>query len=79
MIIESLNTHLSNKNQKIVVCTVQCIVDLLNNYGPKKLNNFKNFLAEMEKQGQTTVAVIKKEIMIFYKEAMKWMGDKFIE
>lgn len=67
------------QHQKTVVAAVQCVTELLQNYGPKRLDFMKPFFVDIEKQACSTVAVVKAECMTFYKEAQKWVGDALIK
>jgi len=56
------------------------VTDLLENFGPKKLDFLKPFLVPIENTIiNSTVATIKQEIMNFYKCVLKWLGDTFVK
>jgi len=70
-IIDSIN----HKNQKVSCAAVQALVELLTNYGPRKLQFLKPFFPPIEKLAASTVSSQRTEAMNFYKEAYKYMGD----
>jgi len=52
------------------------LIELLNNYGPSPLKFLKPFFSDIEQLAlNSTTGVIKKEVMNFYKEAYKWLGE----
>ncbi|MDP1554392.1 MAG: hypothetical protein Q8L84_02940 [Hyphomonas sp.] len=65
---------LAHKNIKCQVATVQVMLDILKDFGPEKLDNFKPFWKEMEKLGTSTNANLRSEAMNYYKEVTKWVG-----
>ena len=72
---EPVNMTLSNKNQKTACAGLNCITELLINFGPKKLDFCKPFFPEVEKASASTNSSIREGCMTFFKEAMKWLGD----
>ncbi len=51
------------------------IVELLNNYGPAGVENFKPFFGEVEKLMASNVSTIRADAMNLVKEVYKWMGE----
>lgn len=50
------------------------MLDILKDFGPEKLDNFKPFWKDMEKNGTSTNANLRGEAMNYYKEVTKWVG-----
>ncbi|EAR97553.2 hypothetical protein TTHERM_00439010 (macronuclear) [Tetrahymena thermophila SB210] len=76
---EALNTCVKNKNAKVVCAGIQSITDLMTNYGVKKFDFMKPFFGEIEKQSLSTNSSIRADCMVFFKEAMKWLGDAIVK
>lgn len=74
-LFEGINESIAAKNQKTACAGVQAVVELLVNYGPRKLDFLKPFFGPIEKLASSTVAPLRNEAMNFYKEALKWMGE----
>ena len=74
-IIEGVVDSINHKNQKVSCAGVQALVELLTNYGPRKLEFLKPFFPAVEKLAASTVSSQRTEAMNFYKEAYKYMGD----
>lgn len=55
------------------------MMDILRDFGPEKLDNFKPFWKDMEKLGTSTNATIRGEAMNYYKELTKWIGFNVLE
>ncbi|KAL4446462.1 hypothetical protein ABPG74_001203 [Tetrahymena malaccensis] len=76
---EALNTCVKNKNAKVVCAGIQSITDLMSNFGVKKFDFMKPFFGEIEKQSLSTNSQIRADCMVFFKEAMKWLGDAIVK
>ncbi len=50
-------------------------MELLNNYGPAGVENFKPFFGEVEKLMASNVSTIRADAMNLVKEVYKWMGE----
>ena len=74
-ILDGLVDSINNKNQKVSCAGVQGVVELLTNYGPKKLDFLKPFYSSIEKLAGSTVSSLRTEAMNFYKEAYRFMGE----
>jgi len=74
-IIEGVVDSINHKNQKVSCAGVQALVELLTNYGPRKLEFLKPFFPAVEKLAASTVSSQRTEAMNFYKEAYKYMGE----
>jgi cytoskeleton-associated protein 5 len=74
-IMEGVVDSINHKNQKVSCAGVQALVELLTNYGPRKLNFLKPFFSAVEKLAASTVSSQRTEAISFYKEAYKYMGE----
>ena len=77
-VIDGIVWSLGQKNQKTICAGVGAVVDLLNAFGPKKLNFLKPFFGEAEKLAGSSNSAIRTEALNFYKEAGKWLGDVLV-
>ncbi|CAD8052112.1 unnamed protein product [Paramecium sonneborni] len=73
-IFEIIIVELSHKNPKIVQATISLILELLQQYGVKKLDNLKPFFPILSKLTEAQQSTIKADAISFYKEATKWFG-----
>lgn len=78
-VIDGIVWSLGQKNQKTICAGVGAVVDLLNTFGPKKLNFLKPFFGEVEKLAGSSNSAIRTEALNFYKEAGKWLGDVVVK
>ena len=74
-LFEGITDSIGHKNQKTACAGVQAVVELIVNYGPRKLDYLKPFFGPIEKLAGSTVAPLRNEAMNFYKESLKWMGE----
>ena len=68
---EAVFVNLGQKNPKIVCSSIQLVVELLTQFGAKKLDMLKPYLPEMEKLSQSQQSVVRNEVMTFYKEVRR--------
>ncbi|CAD8136690.1 unnamed protein product [Paramecium pentaurelia] len=73
-IFEIIIGELSHKNPKIVQATITLILELLQQYGVRKLDNLKPFFPILSKLTEAQQTTIKADAISFYKEATKWFG-----
>ncbi|CAD8048541.1 unnamed protein product [Paramecium sonneborni] len=74
VMIEIIIGELTHKNPKIVQATISLILELLQQYGVKKLDNLKPFFPILSKLTEAQQSTIKADAISFYKETTKWFG-----
>ncbi|CAD8148761.1 unnamed protein product [Paramecium pentaurelia] len=73
-IFEIIIAELNHKNPKIVQATISLLLELLQQYGVKKLDNLKPFFPILSKLTEAQQTTIKIDAISFYKEVTKWFG-----
>ncbi|CAK55846.1 unnamed protein product (macronuclear) [Paramecium tetraurelia] len=73
-IFEIIIGELSHKNPKIVQASISLLLELLQQYGVRKLDNLKPFFPILSKLTEAQQTTIKADAISFYKEATKWFG-----
>lgn len=74
-LFDGINESISSKNQKTSLAGVKAVLELLKNYGSRKLDSLRPFVPSIEKLAGSSISALRNEAMNFYKEALKWMGD----
>ncbi|CAD8141973.1 unnamed protein product [Paramecium octaurelia] len=73
-IFEIIIAELTHKNPKIVQATISLLLELLQQYGVKKLDNLKPFFPILSKLTEAQQTTIKADAISFYKEVTRWFG-----
>ncbi|CAK90740.1 unnamed protein product (macronuclear) [Paramecium tetraurelia] len=73
-IFEIIIAELTHKNPKIVQATISLLLELLQQYGVKKLDNLKPFFPILSKLTEAQQTTIKVDAISFYKEVTRWFG-----
>ncbi|CAD8143446.1 unnamed protein product [Paramecium pentaurelia] len=73
-IFEIIIQQLMHKNPKVVQATIALLIELLQQFGLKKLDNLKPFFPVMSKLTEAQQSTVKADAIVFYKEVTKWYG-----
>lgn len=74
-IYSALADGLLHKNPKVQAACVDAYINLLINFGPKRLDMLKVILKELQAHCETTSPTLRNALLNFYKEAYKWLGE----
>ncbi|CAK71124.1 unnamed protein product (macronuclear) [Paramecium tetraurelia] len=71
---EIIIQYLIHKNPKVVQATIALLIELLQQFGLKKLDNLKPFFPVMSKLTEAQQSTVKADAIAFYREVTKWYG-----